>query len=383
MFGTTDQIDFLGTKNWQSLAHFNAGVRCQENGDYEAAALFYEKALSNDPNNKGALVNLQIVKVQSYLDDYNKGLETRLNDFETRKIFDQDYEEDRQQLIRRSQKDDWPSFKEVLMKSQAVLLHSLKTEVNHDAFIKSLRVYRFEPVLYTAKYQLVVTFALEAEYLTYSEEERLREDQDKQIALKEAEKYASDLADEIDKQIKTLQKPHFWPIFNQKKRASRDLTIQYLTSVRPIVYLNLAEIAVRQRNFNQAANCFKEIEYSQISERGAYDLAAYYSVYGNYYYEQHNENPELSKNEAEMNYDEAESYLIYAIKEQGSKALKRAQLDPLFRGLRLHLGLERFNALAVFAPDRSQAKRKETILAQLLENAGKEDEQSDESEATS
>jgi len=58
--GNAEDFNVLNTKVWQSYAYFRAGVRWECEGNLDNARKMYLKALNEDPDNVGALLNLGI-----------------------------------------------------------------------------------------------------------------------------------------------------------------------------------------------------------------------------------------------------------------------------------------------------------------------------------
>lgn len=63
------KLQMLGTADWKSYALFQAGVEWMTRGDLKAAREFFRRALVQDENNRGALVNLGVIDFQEGLFD--------------------------------------------------------------------------------------------------------------------------------------------------------------------------------------------------------------------------------------------------------------------------------------------------------------------------
>jgi hypothetical protein len=189
-----------------------------------------------------------------------------------------------------------------------------------------------EPVWYKATYQLAATYHYQG-MVKQDEAEKLRkqaEDEKNNLSRswqktvkaywKEGEaKNSRKLAeDEAEKLSDTISRA----INTQQKSEDKALT-DFLESFKPMAVIIYAAILVDNNKEEKAKKQIESVHSSELSYRGHYNMACYYSILGK-------KNAENGQIEA---YDHALRHLKYAL-ERGGEIVQWAQKDESLKGVR-------------------------------------------------
>jgi tetratricopeptide (TPR) repeat protein len=244
--------------NWQSYAFFRAGVYWRLHNENEKARIMFVEAIERDQNNHFALCNLGTINLESR--NYERAIECL---------------------------------------KQAVSLARYFKKVNKENIFK-------DSVWYKAKYQLAATYLYQGE-------------------LWKARHQACRLNREIDKANEYL-KQQAKEIINRIPKRKEDKLPDFLNSFKPMALILYADILARSKHLPRLKDIEKakkivkdikeDIEKKPIPCRAHYNLACYYSGWGEY--------------------EQALRHLEYAFEPKDEFLLEWARKDPSLEGVRAY-----------------------------------------------